>query len=138
MAHDLEVLLVEDSDTDAFLVKMDFKRSRMKYVLHRARDGVEGLDFLYRRGNFTDAPRPDIILSNVMMPNKDGTQFIMEVRENAEFKDIPILVLTGSESDENYLRRKIGNNAKYFAVKGSASVVSRVKEILKDKYKESF
>jgi CheY-like chemotaxis protein len=128
----IHVLLVEDSDDDAFLVEVGFKKSGLTYEIHRVYDGNEGLDFLYRRGKFTEAVEPNIILTNVRMPNKDGTQFVIEVRQDSRFNELPICVLISSEADVNYLKRILNDDISCFVVKGIESVIGKVKKMLSE------
>ena len=58
----IDVLLVEDDAGDELITREAFEHNKIKNTLHVARDGEEGLDFLYQRGAYQDAPRPDLIL----------------------------------------------------------------------------
>jgi chemotaxis family two-component system response regulator Rcp1 len=56
-------------------------------------------DFLHRRGEYSDAPRPDIILLDLNMPRKDGREVLGEIKADDGLKQIPVVVLTTSEAD---------------------------------------
>ena len=60
--------------------------------------------FLRRENNYVEAPRPDLILLDLNLPKKDGREVLQEIKEDGEFKCIPVVVLTTSEADEDILR----------------------------------
>jgi len=96
-----EVLLVDDSITDAELAIKALERGRLANNIYHVKDGVEAMDFLLRRDPYTDAPRPDLILLDLNMPRMDGREVLREVKSNDSLKTIPVVVLTtsGEESD---------------------------------------
>jgi two-component system, chemotaxis family, response regulator Rcp1 len=100
----MDILLVEDSPSDAFIAKEALKRSGGNSNLHVARDGVEALAFLRRQGEYFDAPRPDMILLDLNMPRKDGREVLAEVKSDDRFKCIPIVVLTSSNAEQDISR----------------------------------
>jgi CheY-like chemotaxis protein len=69
-----------------------------------ARDGEEGLDFLYRRGEFGGAPRPDLILLDLNLPKYDGRQLLEQIKSDADLCHIPVVVLTTSAAEEDILK----------------------------------
>lgn len=100
----IDILLVEDDPGDELMTREAFEDNKIKNVLHVARDGQEGLDFIYRRGAHADAPRPDLILLDLNLPKYDGRQLLEKVKSDADLCDIPIVVLTTSSAQEDVLR----------------------------------
>jgi two-component system response regulator len=96
-----EILLVEDSPSDAALTRKALARGRVVNRLHHVRDGVECMQFLRREGQFGAAPRPDLILLDLNMPRKDGREVLREVKADEDLARIPVVVLTtsGEEAD---------------------------------------
>lgn len=93
-----DVLLVEDSPSDAELTRKAFQLQRIDLRLHHVWDGVECLQFLEKAAAYTAAPRPDLIILDLNMPRMDGRQVLQTVKQNENFSPIPIVVLTtGSE-----------------------------------------
>ena len=92
----IDVLLVEDDPGDELITREAFEHNKIKNTLHVAHDGEEGLDFLYRRGPFTDAPRPDLILLDLNLPKYDGRQLLEKIKSDPELCHIPVVVLTTS------------------------------------------
>lgn len=67
-------------------------------------DGVQALDFLYRRGEYTSAARPDIILLDLNLPRMDGQEVLSQIKADDKLKNIPVVVLTTSSSEEDILK----------------------------------
>jgi len=100
----VEILLVEDSPTDALLTKEAFIDAKLINRLHLVVDGVEALAFLRKEGKFADAPRPHIILLDLNLPRKDGRQVLAEIKEDDDLKTIPVVVLTSSKAEQDILK----------------------------------
>lgn len=100
----IEILLVEDDPGDELITREAFEHNKLKNRLHVAHDGEEGLDFLYRRGQYADAPRPDLILLDLNLPKYDGRQLLEKVKSDPDLARIPIVVLTTSSAEEDILR----------------------------------
>ncbi len=100
----IEILLVEDNPGDVELTREALDSAKVANRLHVVDDGAEAIDFLFHRGKFTDAPQPDIILLDLNLPNKDGRQVLSEIKADADLAQIPIVVLTTSQADEDILR----------------------------------
>jgi CheY-like chemotaxis protein len=103
-ARPIEVLLVEDDPGDELITREAFDHNKVNNRLHVARDGQEGLDYLYRRGAFQDAVRPDLILLDLNLPKYDGRQLLEKVKSDPDLSRIPIVVLTTSSAEEDILR----------------------------------
>lgn len=112
----VEILLVEDSPTDALLAKEALKESRLVNSLHHVIDGVEAMAFLNRQGKFAGAPRPDLILLDLNLPRKDGREVLTEIKEVEKFKRIPVVVLTTSEAESDVFAA-YGHHANCYIVK---------------------
>ena len=100
----VEVLLVEDNPGDVRLTREAFRDSRVPTHMHVATDGVEAMDFVKRRGKFSSAPRPDIILLDLNLPRKDGREVLDELKRDENLKSIPVVILTTSRSQEDIER----------------------------------
>ena len=103
-SYSAEVLLVEDNPGDVRLTQEAFKESCFDSTLHIATDGVEALDFLHRRGEFTAAPRPDIVLLDLNLPRKDGEEVLEEIRDDSNLQCLPVVILTSSEAEEDVVK----------------------------------
>ncbi|MFF3171478.1 response regulator [Streptomyces sp. NPDC057900] len=103
-AQPIEVLLVEDDPGDELMTREAFEDNKIRNTLHVVRDGQEALDFLYRRGEHSEAPRPDLILLDLNLPKYDGRQVLEQIKQDAELSLIPVVVLTTSSAEEDILR----------------------------------
>ncbi|MDA1050385.1 MAG: response regulator [Planctomycetota bacterium] len=99
-----EILLVEDNPFDARLLKEYFARNDPPHNVHTVRDGESALSFLYRGVEYTDAPRPDVVLLDLNLPEMTGFEVLAAIKQHEHLKDIPVIVLTGS-SNEADIRR---------------------------------
>jgi two-component system, chemotaxis family, response regulator Rcp1 len=95
----LEVLLVEDNPGDVRLTKEAFREANRSIHLHVASDGVEAMAFLRKQGVRADAPRPHLILLDLNLPKMDGREVLAYIKEDADLKTIPTVILTTSEAE---------------------------------------
>ncbi len=100
----IEILLVEDSPSDADLTVDAFSDARVLNNLHWVEDGVEALTFLRRQGKYSDVPRPDLILLDLNMPKKDGREVLAEIKADSQLKRIPVIILTTSAAERDILK----------------------------------
>jgi len=103
-AEAFEVLLVEDSPGDVRLTREAFADAKVHINLNVASDGIEAMAFLRREGEYANVPRPDLILLDLNLPKKDGREVLGEIKESADLKSIPVVVLTTSAAEEDILR----------------------------------
>ena len=97
----VEVLLAEDNPGDVMLTKKALEQGKLANNLHVATDGVEALQFLRQEGEYSDEPRPDLVLLDLNMPRKDGQDVLKELKDDPDLRRIPVVVLTSSESEED-------------------------------------
>ena len=100
----IEILLVEDSPSDVELTIEVLKTAKIRNRLNIARDGVEAMELLQRKGPHANAPRPDLILLDLNLPRKDGREVLKEIKADASLRCIPVVVLTTSQAEEDVLR----------------------------------
>jgi len=98
----LTILLVEDNQDHAELVKRSFKAHRVANKMYHVSDGAEALDYLFQRGAFADAdkcPLPHLILLDLRLPKVDGIEVLKEIRASEKLAKIPVVFLTSSEKE---------------------------------------
>ena len=100
----LVILLVEDDIADQKLIKTSLRSEKIANELYSVQTGEEGLDFLYRRGNYSSGtPRPDLILLDLNMPGMGGKEFLRQIKEEERLKQIPVVILTTSEAENDII-----------------------------------
>ena len=100
----IDILLVEDDPGDELITREAFEHNKLKNRLHVAHDGEEGLNYLYRRGEFADAPRPDLILLDLNLPKYGGRQLLEKIKSDPDLAGIPVVVLTTSSAEEDIIK----------------------------------
>lgn len=110
-ARPIEILLVEDSPSDADLTEEALNNGNIIKNLHWVQDGVEALAFLLQQGKYSNAPRPDVVLLDLNLPKKDGRAVLAEIKADENLKLIPVIILTTSaaESDIHKIYELQGN-----------------------------
>jgi two-component system response regulator len=94
-----EILLIEDNPSDVRYTELVFEDLGVANRLTALPDGEEALQYLYRRGKYTEAPRPNCILLDWNLPKADGSEVLEILRKDNSFNDIPIIILTGSREE---------------------------------------
>ncbi len=100
----IEILLVEDNAGDARLAREALRDAKVRNNLTWLSDGEEALAFLRRKGKYSNAPRPDLILLDLNLPRKDGREVLSEIKADDHFKRIPVVILTTSQAEEDILK----------------------------------
>jgi CheY-like chemotaxis protein len=98
------ILMVEDNEGDVLLTTEALKEAKVVTDLHVVRDGVEAIDFLYRKGEFSASPRPDLILLDLNLPRRDGRQVLAEIKNDPSLRHIPVVVLTSSSAEQDIVK----------------------------------
>jgi two-component system, chemotaxis family, response regulator Rcp1 len=97
----LEILLVEDSQSDAYWTQETLTESNVPHRLHIVKDGVEALDFLYQRDKYTNVPRPDLMLLDLNLPRKNGQEVLTLIKLDKTLQSIPVVVMSTSTREED-------------------------------------
>jgi chemotaxis family two-component system response regulator Rcp1 len=128
----IEVLLVEDNAADARLVREAFRNNGINSNIRVARDGMEGLAYLRREGEYSGARPVDLMLLDLNMPRKSGFELLREVKGDARLRHIPVVVLTtsGNEADvlKSYELQASCYVTKPFELEQYMAVVKAIKE----------
>jgi CheY-like chemotaxis protein len=113
------VLLIEDNDDHAELVRRQLADHRIANNLIRLPDGQAAMDFLLRRGEYSDpatSPRPHVILLDLRLPKIDGIEILKLCKESRTLCEIPIVILTTSEAEKD-VNQAYWNHANSYIVK---------------------
>lgn len=94
-----EILLVEDNYGDVLLTKRAFKQGKLANNITVAKDGEEAMQSLRGQGAYTETPLPDLILLDLNLPKKSGTDVLREIKSDETLKHIPVVILTSSRAE---------------------------------------
>lgn len=97
------ILVAEDNPDRAQRIEEALSENSVDYQIIAIANGQVASDFLHRRGQYSDAPRPDLILLDLNLPEKDGKEILAEIKANPQLKRIPTIVLSFSDSEEDIL-----------------------------------
>ncbi len=98
----LNILLVEDNPGHAELVIRSFEDHRVANSIHHISDGEAALDYLFRRGTYSDpesSPRPHLVLLDLRLPKIDGLEVLKEIRTSDKLHKLPVVILTTSHAE---------------------------------------
>jgi CheY-like chemotaxis protein len=112
----MDILLVEDSPSDAMMTREALETSKVLNHLHIVDDGVEALAFLRREGKYADVPRPGLVLLDLNLPRKSGLEVLQEVKNDPDLRLIPIVVLTTSKAESD-VAKSYGSHANCYVTK---------------------
>mgnify|MGYP000134292032 CR=1 FL=1 len=109
----LKILLVEDNPADVMLFTMLTSKVAPHVELFTVEDGEEATDFLMKKGSFAHAKPVDIVLLDLNLPKKSGIEVLAEIRLEPKLRDLPIFILTTSNSVEDKERAEALNIASF-------------------------
>ena len=102
-AEPIEILLVEDDAGDAKRTMDALKDGRLRNRITHVKDGLEAMTYLWREGEYANAPRPDLILLDLYMPRMNGREVLAEVKEDPDLRRIPVVMMTSSEQEKDII-----------------------------------
>ena len=95
----INILIIEDNPGDVDLLREGLEDSKVHNSISVVGDGEEAVSFLRQERGFENAVRPDLIFLDLNLPRKNGREVLEEIKNDARFSQIPIVVLTSSEAD---------------------------------------
>ena|SRR5690554_210313 len=112
----IHILLIEDNEGDILLTTEAFEDAKILNTLSIARDGQEAIHFLEKKGSFSDANTPDLILLDVNLPKKNGHEVLQYIKSSKVLKHIPVIMLTTSVSEKD-IAKSYENHANCYITK---------------------
>jgi len=132
-AKPITILMADDDEDDRMMTREAFDESRLLNDLRFVEDGVELMDYLQRRGKYSDpamSPRPGLILLDLNMPRKDGREALKEIKADPKLKSIRIVILTTSKAEEDIYRTYDLSAASYITKPVTFSGMAEVIKVL--------
>ena len=108
------ILLAEDSPHDAEMAIDALRDAHLANPIVHVEDGVEAIDYLFRRGKFADRPEgdPAVLLLDIKMPRMDGLEVLKQLRDHPTLKRMPVVILSSSREESDLARSwDLGVNA---------------------------
>ena len=99
----IEILLVEDNPGDVEITQRILKNSKFSLNIGLAENGEVAMAYLRREGEYSGAPRPDLILLDLAMPRKNGNEVLAEMNADLDLKSIPVMILTATQAERDRL-----------------------------------
>ena len=103
LTKDVTILIVDDDDVDADVIRREIVKQHIANPIVRARDGLEALQVLRGDETHQGLPRPYLILLDLNMPRLSGIEFLQELRDDPKLHDSIVFVLTTSDDDRDIL-----------------------------------
>ena len=103
-AEPLNLLLVEDNDAHAEMVKRSFEQHEIPNVIHHVDDGQKALDFIFHQGEYADSsryPNPHCVLLDLRLPKVDGLEVLRLIKSDEVTRKTPVVILTTSSADKD-------------------------------------
>ena len=119
LSHNSEpitILLVDDDADCRLLIRDAISDCKVSNKVYEAENGCEALDYLYQRGRFKGMPRPGLVYLDIEMPGLDGQETLRRIRANPDFREIPVVMMTGV-SDEQQMKLAAANGANSYTIK---------------------
>jgi two-component system, response regulator len=114
LRREVEILLVEDDPADLELTMHALQSEHLCNRIQIARDGEEALDYIFRRGSFSERPQsqPKLILLDLKLPKIDGLEVLRQIKEKPETRSIPVVILTSSRQEFDMIQGyQLGTNS---------------------------
>jgi chemotaxis family two-component system response regulator Rcp1 len=96
-----QIVLVEDAEADVFLVREALQQGGLDFTLRVLDDGEKAVDFIEEVEEDETEPCPDLVLLDLNLPKKSGTQVLERMRKGRRCGRIPVIVLTSSDSPKD-------------------------------------
>ena len=115
----LNLLLVEDNDAHAEMVKRSFAQHKLKSQIFHVDDGQKALDYVFREGEYSDVekfPSPHCVLLDLRLPKIDGLEVLRRIKSDKNTRKTPVVILTTSAADKD-IAQPYKYNANSYIVK---------------------
>jgi CheY-like chemotaxis protein len=94
----LQILLVEDNPTDVLMTREGLEDWKIAYCLSVVEDGEQALEFLYRRGDYGEAERPDLILLDLNLPKISGKEVLSQIQRDPDLSSITVVIVSTADA----------------------------------------
>jgi CheY-like chemotaxis protein len=131
-ARTAEILLVEDNAADVRLMQEAFREVTVPHRLHSVGRGAEALEFLRRLGAHQDAPRPDLVLLDLNLPDMHGLEVLAAIKTDPALRRIPAVVFSNSQNRQEVAQAYNLNANSYIAKPAELADFTRIVKGVED------
>jgi CheY-like chemotaxis protein len=128
MNEQLKILVVEDNREHLNLTRYILRDNNVPGDVYVVRDGQEAIDYLYRKNRFADkavSPRPNVVLLDLNLPRVDGKEVLRIIKNDSILKDIPVIVVSSSDREEDVSFASEMGAAAYISKSGGFEQLSK-------------
>jgi CheY-like chemotaxis protein len=131
------ILILEDNPGDTRLIREILNENNISTNLYVAKDEETAVKMLYKKGNYSNLSRPDLILLDISLTKKDGKNVLRDIKLDNKFDDIPIIILTECLPDIKNIYNKLVDTAllKPSDLDGFNEVKKSIQNVLNKKIK---
>lgn len=101
MSGPFQIVLVEDAESDVFLIREALQQADLAFELHVVDDGEKALEFIANAENDETVPLPHLMILDLNLPRVSGRQILERVRQSPRCNTIPVFILTSSDSPKD-------------------------------------
>lgn len=112
----ITILLVDDDPDCRLLIREAISQCKISNLVFEVPDGQSALDFVFRRGDYANAPRPGLIYLDIEMPGISGQEVLRQIKASPEHRHIPVVMMTGV-ADEAQMEQAARNGANSYTLK---------------------
>jgi len=116
----ITILLVDDDPDCRLLIREAISQCKISNRVYEVKSGQEALDFVFRRGQYSGAPRPGLVYLDIEMPGLSGQDVLRTIKSSPQHRQIPIVMMTGV-SDEKQMELAARNGANSYTIKPASA-----------------
>lgn len=99
----IHILLVEDNEGDILLTTEALEEGKITNKISVVNDGKQAIDFLSKKGLYTNAETPHLVLLDINLPKKNGHEVLKHIKTDESTKHLPVVMLTTSSAEKDIL-----------------------------------
>ncbi|MBD1843860.1 response regulator [Cyanobacteria bacterium FACHB-63] len=124
------ILVLEENPEHTLLIQSAFQQDAFQVEV--IADGTSAINFLQRRGEYSEAPRPDLILLDLNLPGKPGQEILTEIKSDPKLRRIPVVILTSSDQEEDVFQSYALQGNSYVIKASDCDRLSQIVQRIKD------
>jgi CheY-like chemotaxis protein len=127
-----QLLVCEDNRADVLLVRQAIALYKVPVYIHVTSNGDAAVDFIARAEEGLGAPTPEIVLLDLNLPKRSGSEVLERIRASSKFKNIPVIIFTSSDSPLDKAQTTTLGATRYFLKPATYDEFLKIGEVLKE------